>query len=346
MNPSSPESSKPIPESGSLINEILVAFRQIPNKGFFLLLLVPWLALFQFLGNSTFGYIDTPSLFAWMWGAYNVADSEDGHGSLIPFVVLGLLWWKRDKLQAVPCSPWPYALALVGVALAMHSIGYVIQQPRISIVSFFLGLYGFVGQVWGRHLMKAVLFPFVLFVFNVPLGSLAELITVPLRIVVTQLSVGISQGLLGIDVIREGSQIFDANHTFRYDVAPACSGIRSLISLVVLSTIYGAITFNVVWKRWLLVVLAVPFAVAGNVFRITGVIVAAEAFGQNAGQMVEQKLGFVTFIFAIGLMLLTSRFIRDSEPGSNPPKSGPTPPRSLDRKKNLNEPGERAPEAA
>ncbi len=325
MNPSSPEPETPRPKTAGLVDEIFQTLQQIPNKGSFLLLLLPWVALFQFLGNSTFGYMDTPSLFGWMWGAYNVPNSEDGHGNLIPFVVLVLLWLKKDKLKEVPCFHWPPAMVLVGLAVTLHGIGYIIQQPRLSIVAFFLGLYGLVGQVWGRELMKHILFPFVLFAFSVPLGSLADTVTIPLRIVVSKLAVGFSHLVLGIDVIREGSLIFDSHHTFRYDVAPACSGIRSLISLLVLSTIYGTLTFQIVWKRWLIVGLAIPFAVTGNVLRIVGVIVAAEAFGQNAGQIVEQKLGFLTFAVAIALMLLASRLLRD--PAPNPTRSARRKPR-------------------
>ena len=322
MNPTSPKTPTPQPKTVSLVEEILSTLKEIPNKGSFLLLLLPWFALFHFLGNSTFGYMDTPSLFEWTWGAYNVANSEDGHGNLIPFVVLALLWLKRDKIRSVSGGQWAPALVLVGLGLTLHGIGYIIQQPRLSIVAFFLGLYGLAGQIWGLALMKAILFPFVLFAFSVPLGSLADNITVPLRMVVSQLAVGISHWVLGIDVIREGSQIFDTHHTFRYDVAPACSGIRSLISLVVLSTIYGALTFRTIWKRWLIVGLAIPFAVAGNVLRIMGVIVAAEAFGQNAGEVVEQKLGFLTFALAIGLMLLSSRILRDPDPSLAAPPGG------------------------
>ena len=75
--------------------EFLDFWRQLPNKSLFFLLLIAWLVLFQFLGNSTFGYIDTPSLLYWMYSAYDSPGSDDGHCKLIPLVVVGLLWWKR-----------------------------------------------------------------------------------------------------------------------------------------------------------------------------------------------------------------------------------------------------------
>src|SRR6185503_9816914 len=147
---------------------------------------------------------------------------------------------------------------------------------------------------------------FVLFAFCVPLGSLAESITFPLRMLVTKISVGISQAVLGIDVIRQGSQIFDAQRTYSYDVAPACSGIRSLISLLALTTIYGFLTFRATWRRLLMIAIAFPLAIAGNVIRITAVIIAAEAFGQNAGAKVHDGAGFITFGVAIICIMLLS----------------------------------------
>lgn len=308
------------PKPDGLMDELRQVWGVIPSKALFGVLVLSWGCLFSFLGNSTFGYVDTPSLLAWMYNSYNVANSEDGHGNLIPFVVIALLWLKREELAKIrPVSSWA-PLLIVVLGLLVHGVGYVIQQPRLSIVGFFVGLYGIVGQVWGLAVMRAILFPFVLFGFCVPLGSLADNVTLPLRILVSKIAVGLSQTVLGIDVHRDGSQIFDAYHKFRYDVAAACSGIRSLISLLVLSTIYGAVTFRTLWKRGLMVVLAVPLAVAGNVLRIMGVIVAAEAFGQEAGQTVETKLGFVTFVFAIGVMVILSRFLED--PPTNETTSG------------------------
>ena len=136
---------------GGVWSDALNCWRQLPNKVFFFVLLAAWLALFQFLGNSTFGYVDTPSLPHWMYNAYNSssATADDGHGNLIPFVVLALFWWKRKELLAGRFQTWWSGLLLVGAALALHVLGYVVQQPRISIVALFTGVYGLMGLAWG-----------------------------------------------------------------------------------------------------------------------------------------------------------------------------------------------------
>ena len=87
------------PENGILEEfriEFMDCWQRLPNKGLFLVLLVAWLALFHFLGNSTLGYISTPSLLQWLHIIYQGEDasgSDDGHGKFIPFVVLALFWW-------------------------------------------------------------------------------------------------------------------------------------------------------------------------------------------------------------------------------------------------------------
>jgi exosortase len=114
-------------------------------------------------------------------------------------------------------------------------------------------------------------------------------------------------------LIREGTQLSDAQHSFHYDIAPACSGIRSLIALLALTTIYGFISFKSTWRRLLMILSAVPLAVIGNVVRLTFTVVVAEAFGQDWGSKVEQKFGFVTFAVAIALVVLIGNWLQEEK---------------------------------
>lgn len=305
---------KPQPKNAdpSFQEEFLECWQQLPDKMLFFGLLMVWCALFQWRGNAVFGWVDTSSLFQWMYWAYTTWP-DDGHGVLIPFVVLVLFWWKRSELLALPKSVWWPAMALVVAGLFFHVAGYMVQQTHLSIVGFFTGLYGIMGLVWGRRWLRASFFPMILFVFCVPLGSLSDALTFPLRMFVSKISVGFANHVLGIPVLRDGANIFDAQGFFRYEVAAACSGLRSLISLVAMTTIYGFVTFKPMWKKILMVFVAIPLAVVGNIARITGVIVAGDAFGQNAGAFVETKLGFVTFAVAMVCVLLLGRLIQDKE---------------------------------
>jgi len=297
----------------SLISEVQAFCGALPNAGLFLALLAVWIALFHFVGNSVFGYIDTPSLLTWLYAVYRGSE-DDSHGALVPIVILILLWWKRGELESIPKKLWWPGLALVLFALLLHVAGYVIQQTRVSAAALSFGIYAMTGLVWGPLWLKRTFFPMFLFVFCIPISSVSDFITMPLRMIVSKISVAIAHGPLGIDVIREGSMIFDPRHTFQYDVAAPCSGMRSLVALLAISTVYGFLTFKANWKRGLLILSALPFAVAANVVRVTTVIVAGEAFGQQAGAFIEQKLGFLTFAVAIGGMLFLGYVLRRGGP--------------------------------
>jgi exosortase len=310
--PTEPTASASLPTLGE-------CWQRMPHKGAFGGLLLAWLALFHFLGNSTFGYTDTPSLFGWLKYCYSMKGEEE-HVFIVPFVVLFLLWWKRDVLLEVHKRFSSMALLLLAAAVVLHAAGYVVQQARLSFLGFILGLFALMGVVWGPKWLRAILFPFFLLVFCMPLGPAGEIITFPLRLIVTKLSVAISQYGLGIDVIRNGTQIFDSSRTFQYDVAPACSGIRSLVALLAMATIYGVIGFSKTWKTILIVCSAVPLAVLGNTARLTTVILVGKMAGQEAGMRVEQNLGFVTFVVSIAGMLLIGYFIRDRKDKSPHPE--------------------------
>ena len=283
----------------------------MPHKAAFGLLLLGWVAFFHWLGNSTFGYRDTASLFGWLQYCYSRTEEE--HVYIVPFLVGILAWWKREELLRAAKGSWWPAVALLGLAVVLHIIGYVVQQTRISFLAFVVGLYALMGVTWGPGWLRAIFFPFFLLVFCMPLGNSAEMITGPLRMLVAQLSVAISQHALGIDVVRQGSQIFDTARSIQYDVAPACSGIRSLVALLLISTVYGFLCFNKLWKRWLIVLAAFPLAVAGNTLRITTVIIVGKALGQDAGARIEQNFGFVTYAFALGALFAAGYWLREDK---------------------------------
>lgn len=315
----------------SLLDEFLKEFpsvwRQIPDKGLFMLLLVGWVLFFEFLGNSTLGYIDARSIYAWTSYSY-LCSEDDEHGFLIPFVVLGLFWWKRHQLRDTAARNWLPALSIVLLATLIHIAGYVVQQTRVSLVGFFLGIYGLIGMVWGPAVMRASFFPMCLFVFALPLGTLAETITFPLRMIATSITTGIVSGVLGIDVIRKGTQIFDPLGKFQYEVAAACGGLRSLTAILALSTIYGFMNFKCHGRRAIMMIAAFPLALAGNVLRLTTIILVAEAFGQQYGNWIHDSPWFsmLPYLPALGGMVVLGHFLQEKPEGTPPGDSAPSSP--------------------
>jgi exosortase len=306
------------PSMTELKEEFAQVWPRITNKPFFFALLAAWLALFHFIGNSSFGYYNTPSLLRWMYNTYTEVNSDDGHGVLIPFAVLGLLWWKRKALLDLPQRAWWPGVAMLSFALLTHLAGYVVQQPRVSIAGFFMGLYALVGLTWGWRWMKATFFPFVLFAYCMPLSSLDLLtnITLPLRLVAAMVSTGIAHGVLGLDVVRQGTQIYNPNHAYSYEVAAACSGIRSLIALSALMLIYSMITFDKAWKRTVIVLLAIPLALVCNILRVLIIILSGETFGFEASKQADKYSGAFTYGLAILLLFVISYFWIEKRQGA------------------------------
>lgn len=307
----------------SLSDEIRACWRALPDKGLFFGLLTVWLLLFQFLGNSSFGYIPTPSLFNWMYVAYNTESvvADDAHGNLIPFLVLGLMWWKRKELLSQPLRNWWPALFLVALGLLAHLVGFVIQQQRLSIIGLFVGLYGLTGVVWGPRWLYASFFPFFLFAFMVPLGSLTEPLTFPLRIMVSWIVEHLFNGVLGIGVMRQGTELLNALGTYKYEVAAACSGMRSLISIFLVAVSYAFLVFDTPWKRLAMIAASLPLAVVGNVVRLGTIVAAGEWRGQDAGNFVHEDpiISMLPYIPAFIGMMYIGRWLEKAGTGRPTP---------------------------
>lgn len=279
----------------------------IPHKPYFFAALAGWFALFHFFGNAARGYVDSSSLFGWLEYSYQTPD--DSHGVLVPFVVIGLLIWKGDRLAKVPTRIWGWAIVGVIMGLAIHYLGYAVQQTRVSLLGFLLGLYSLIGLYVGPKGLASLFFPYFLLIFLMPMGNYAEVITVPLRHAAAMMSAGFASDVLGVDVIREGTQLYSSDRSFEFDVAPACSGVRGLTTLLALTTVMAFVTLNGWWRRAIMIALAAPLALLGNWARITTVIVVAEAFNQEAAMKIEQKFGFVTFAVSLAIVMIVGRLL-------------------------------------
>jgi exosortase len=303
-------------------------WRRLPEKTFFFTLLAAWLALFQFWGNSILGYVHTSSLFEWLYQAYNSAGSvEDaGHGDFIPFLVVGIFWWKRKELLALPLKIWWPGILIVAAALILHIAGFLVQQPLLSVIALFAGIYGLMGLAWGREWLRHSNYPFFLFVFSIPLASHLNFILFPLRMLVTWLTEMVAH-LFGIDIIRNGTQLIDPSGTFQYEVAAACGGMRSLIAIFLLATVYGFATFRSPAKRILMMALALPFAILGNLLRLLAIIITASFGGQEAGNYVHEggPLGIISvlpYVPAIVGLLWVGNLMEKQEAKNNSSEKG------------------------
>lgn len=270
--------------------DTIECWQRLPNKFFFFTLLAAWLLLFHLWGNSILGYVHTSSLLAWLYDAYNLngeAGEDASFANFIPFLVVGIFWWKRKELLALPLQLWWPGLLLLAAALGLHFLGYVVQQPFVSVVALIAGIHALMGLAWGRAWLRHSAYPFFLFVFSIPLTAHLNFILFPLRLLVCWLVEMVSH-LVGISIIRHGTQLMDPSGAYGYDVAAACGGIRSLIAIFLLATVIAFGLLRAPGNRFFLIALAVPFAVLGNMLRLLAIIVAAEMGGQNWGNYVHE----------------------------------------------------------
>lgn len=276
--------------------------------------------LFQFFGNAARGYIDSASLFYW-WGYQWLNEaSETQHGWLILAMSAFLFWrnarsWKLEdgssgagNPSAVVRPPSSGAImALIG-GLALHALGFAVQQTRISIVALLVFTWGVLALGGGRRWGKAAAFPLGFMVFAIPLNVL-DTLGFWLRMGVIDASAALAQAA-GIGVLRNGTQLLAPDGRYQYDVAAACSGVRSLMALAALSLLIGYLTFRPAWLRGLLFLCCFPFVYLGNVVRISAIVFAAQWGGQAWGTRMHDWSGFVIFLIVLGGVLAVASLIR------------------------------------
>ena len=219
---------------------------------------------------------------------------------------------RANLLRLALCVP--VLGAGLAFALLLHVLGFIVQQPRVSMVALFSGAWILTGVVWGRETLKVTFFPFLIFAFCVPLGgTFAQGLTLPLRADAAKATAFITGTVLDIPVTRIGTKLIDPTGAYgSFDVAAECSGIRSLVALLAISIIFSVLTMRLVWKRAVMIGSAIPLALICNVMRVTTIIVAANAFkSQAAGQFVDSYFGYVTYGIAIGGVLLLGRLLRE-----------------------------------
>ena len=259
--------------------------------------------LFHLQGNTTDVRMYGQSAVLWMVHRWNEAGGDLSHGWIVPFVSVGIIWFKRRELMSLPKKSSRAGLATVVLALLLHWVGAKSQQTRLSLAGLVLLMWGVPFYFYGWQVAKLLLFPCAYLIFCIPLNFLDSL-TFPLRIMVTMAATGLLNGL-GIEAQRSGSAIYStAAGGFNFDVADPCSGLRSLLAMTALTAVYAYLTQKTLVKQWLLFFASIPLAIIGNIARITTVALVAEAFGQKlASGLYHDYSGYVVFSVAIGLMV-------------------------------------------
>jgi len=228
-------------------------------------------------------------------------DPNFEHGIFVPLFALFVLWQDRKKLNGIASAPSWTGLPLVMLSLVMLVLGVLGAELFFSRVSLLILLAGLIILFQGWTFFRAVLFPWAFLILMIPIPNLIlQQVTFPLQLQAARLATALLE-LVGVPVLRQGNVIGLASMPL--DVAEACSGIRSLLTLVTLAIIYGYVMETRMWVRVVLALCAVPIAVAANSFRIFGTGLLVQYWDP------DRALGFFHafsgwLIFVVALMML------------------------------------------
>lgn len=197
-----------------------------------------------------------------------------------------------------PSNTTPKLALAMMAGLAIHLLGYAVQQTRFSIMAVLIFGWGAMRLGGGKRWGDATLFPLGLLIVAIPMGVL-DSVGFHLRLGVIATTEMIT-GLVGIDLVRNGTQLFSPDGSYQYDVAAACSGVRSLMAMLALSAIIGYLGPRSWVRRSGVFLLAFLLTFIGNVVRISAIVFAGEWFGQTAGEIVHDWAGFIVFVIVLG----------------------------------------------
>jgi exosortase len=197
---------------------------------------------------------------------YNIEDNS--HGLLIPFFVLFLVWDKRKTFENTPLRPSWAGVGFVLLGLSLLMLGVFGADLFTARMSFVFLMAGIIWMLLGKPMLGETKFIFFVFLLAIPLPVLVmNHITFPLQIWASEMASGLLP-LAGVPVLREGNVI--QLPVMQLEVAEACSGIRSLMSLFTVAVIYGYFIERTWQKRTILALASIPIAVAANAARIFG----------------------------------------------------------------------------
>lgn len=226
-----------------------------------------------------------------------MSDEDMGHGLIVPFVVLWIIWRERPRWQRLSLQPSAWGILLLAAGAAMHVAGTLGVGLFASSLAFLVSAAGVVVCFGGFALLRSWTFPLLMALFMLPkLAIVYNQVTLPLQLAASKLATGMLTAA-GIGVIREGN-ILDVNG-HRVAVAEACNGIRFLLPLGFVSVLFAYLADPKPWMRVAILALTVPLAILANAFRV-----AASAWvpAFDSGTP-HQVLGWVIFAVALTLLL-------------------------------------------
>ncbi len=277
-----------------------------------------------------FLYADVLAKLALDWWT----DENYSHGLLVPFVIGFIIWSEFDRLKKAAKNPSAlFGFVLIFFALLMllgGTLGAELFTRRISLVVMLAGI---VVYFFGARILKSLVVPFLLLLLAIPIPQIIfNKIAFPLQIWASQAAVwGIR--LFDVPTIRKGNVIeilpSGATQTISLEVVEACSGIRSLMTLVTIALVLAYFTraFRKIekientrfaflqnpdfWRATILMFAAVPIAILTNAARVTATGVLTYYYGKQAtASAVHSASGWLVYVVALALLFAVNLIVK------------------------------------
>lgn len=229
-------------------------------------------------------------------------DPNYSHGFLMPGFAAFVIWRVREKLAGTILRPTWWGLLMCVAAMGLLVVGDFGAEYFSSRFSLLVLAAGSILLFWGWGHLRTLAFAMSMLLLMIPIPTiLLNQITFPLQMWASQLATGLLSGV-GVPVLRDGNVIQLPSTSL--EVVTACSGIRSLVSLIALAAAFGYLKDHRVAHRWALVILAVPIAIAANSIRIMGTGLLAQYWDPDkALGFFHLFEGWVIFLLSMGLLL-------------------------------------------
>ena len=230
-------------------------------------------------------YSSVVRLLVYQW--YN--DADYSHGFLVPLLSAYLIWQRRDRLRQIPRQPSWWGMVIVAFSLGLLFLGSLGAELSLARLSLLGTLCGLIVYFTGGAMLRAMAFPmaFLLFAIPIPVVVYNEIVF-PLQFIASKFATRVLEMLNLFPVMREGNVLILPH--MRLEVVEACSGIRSLMSLLALAAGYGYLVEKSIPVRWFLVLAMIPLAIVSNGMRIMITAVMANYIGPQSGGRIHARV--------------------------------------------------------
>lgn len=238
-----------------------------------------------------------------------IHDENYSHGFIVPIIAGYFLWQRWPDLKDKNVAPSNMGLVVIVWGLLQLLIAWFGAEYFTMRSSLIVLLAGMTLYLFGREVLKGMALSLGYLIFMVPIPYIVyDMVAFPLKLFVTKVSVAILK-IMGVVVLREGNIIMFPTTTL--EVADACSGIRSLVSLLAIAAAYSFVmkTSNV--RRWTIVLSAVPIAVSTNALRVIITGILAQWWGAKAAEgFFHEFTGMAVFVLAMVMLVSIGELLR------------------------------------